>query len=241
MSLGGFGSRALCTAGFFISLALAGCAASNPRMIEMTAESQDTAVLLFYAIPTSVGYSVNVVGYDPVKQEVRDSLLTNGSTEPMRTDKGTEPQFIVRRVVPGTYVYQSFVQQEAWAVCFHKDTLAFTVKPGQVAFLGTLNPVPHINDLNRNVNANRNYSARRSDIYHYFDNITPPQMILPGESPDILTKARAFVASSMPQVRAEVHPVTYSKASFRAGYTLSLQRHCGGYIKEDPEYRSDGK
>jgi hypothetical protein len=227
-------------AALLIALVLTGCSASNPKMIELTAASNDAAVVLLYAIPTNVGYTIRIVGFDPVTQQAQDTLL-NGWGEPMHVDQGTAPKFIVRRVTPGTYVYQSFSQQRSWAVCFHKDTITFTVKPGQVVFLGTFNPGPHIADLNKNVAANHNYTARDSDAHHYFDNITPPQVISPESNPEILAKAKAFVISSMPHVRADVQTASYSKTRFGAGHTLMGQRVCGGYFKEDPKQHTAGQ
>jgi hypothetical protein len=241
--LGLYRDSVLRIAAFLTALLLAGCGASNPQTIELTSATDDAGVLLLYAMPANVDYHIRVVGYDPVTQQAQDALL-NGWGEAMRVDAdktATTPKFIVRRVTPGTYVYQSLSQQLTWAVCFHENTLSFTVKPGQVLFLGTFNAAPHLADLNKNVLVHKDFTSRDREPHHYFDGITPPQIILPGSKPEILAKAKAFVLESMPNVRADVVPASYSKVKFGTGQTLYGKRICGGYSKEDVKPRAAGQ
>jgi len=135
-------------------------------------------------------------------------------------------------VRPGTYVYQAVVQQLRWAVCFHENTLSFTVRPGEVALLGSINHALHSNELSERARDSFKTTVGKYDVHHFFDDISPPRVTPPEKDPTLLSRAKAFVESSMPKVRGEVKGAAYSPARFGTGYSLFGQRLCGGYFKQ---------
>jgi hypothetical protein len=102
-----------------------------------------------------------------------------------------------------------------------------------VLFLGAFDPSRHLADLSMNIAAMGQFTSRKNEIFHYFDNITPPQVLPPSQNAELLIRAKAFVGASMPHVHAEVQSAVYTKASFGTGRTLAGQRVCGGYFKEN--------
>lgn len=215
-----------------MALILGGCGI-KPGDIAVDAGSSD-AVLLIKFLPTpATDYSIIVGRYDPQEMQITKSSFDYGSWERFSAGKTAVPKFVAKPIRPGTYAFFMFEKQDHWNLCFHRETLYFTVRPGQILYLGTFNPNTHIAELTNNVVTKSNTVARQSDYYHYMDNISGPHIVAPGEDEAALADARKFVAAEMPQVRVDVQPVAYTRTKFGTGQTLVGEKMCGGYFRED--------
>jgi hypothetical protein len=74
--------------------------------------------------------------------------------------------------------------------------------------------------------------GNQNSVYHYFDNIIPPQITTPNAASGDFLAAKQYEAASMPTLHGRLQPVVYNGAKFGVGYTLAADRVCGGYFKE---------
>jgi hypothetical protein len=211
------------------ALAAVGCSAAGPQSLELTSTSSD-AVLLLYVSPARVDYTINIVSYDAAAQQTSENPLAGRAA--MAVHAIVPPHFVAQKIASGTYAFQSFEQRGAFALCFGGGTLAFTVKPGQVLLLGALDQRKHEDELGQNILAQNDQLSDGLVLHHYFGNISSPQIIDPASDTATMANAKAFVATSMPNVRGEITPAVYRKAVFGTGYSLTGKRLCGGYFKD---------
>jgi len=145
----------------------------------------------------------------------------------------TTSGYVALVIDPGTYVFQNLSQQGLWAVCFHDDTKSFTVRPGEAVFLGELNPIPNLRQLQSLVAANGDGTVRgNGPLHHYFDGIMFPNITAPTENSADFMRAKEFEAHSMPMLHGRLKPVAYKMARFGTGYAPIGTHICGGYFNE---------
>jgi hypothetical protein len=104
----------------------------------------------------------------------------------------------------------------------------FTIAPGQVQYLGELDAVSHVRELQRKaVNSGRLISSN-SEAVHFFDEITPPMLRPVGEAD--LAAVRQMMRARMPKTAVEPVATQFTPARFGTGSDLfGLNRVCGGY------------
>jgi hypothetical protein len=211
-----------------IAFALAACAVTrDPTKVDFPDDAGQGLVLL-KAGSAPIRYTLNVVEYDEVEQAIdvdtRRGFTVGGSAN---------PAYVALLLRPGTYVFQDIVQQGSWAVCFNEGTRSFSIKAGEALFLGDLNPVPHLAQLQHLALESGQTEARTGDTYHYFDNIVPPQVTMPSPDSMDFRAAKAFESSAMPMLHGRLKPALYKSARFGTGYTLfGISRVCGGLYKD---------
>ena len=211
-------------------VALSACASSTDPTKILFSENSQQALLLIKVNPAPIGYRL---GFAQYKEE--DLALDANSFHGFA---GIDvvglraPQYVALLVDPATYVFQDLAQQNSWAVCFNRETRSFTVKPGEAVFLGELNPVVHLRQLQTLATSNNDLYASQGVLHHYLDGIIPPQITSPtGDSPDF-HEAKIYEAGSMPMLHGRLQPVSYKPARFGTGVSLLGDRLCGGYFKE---------
>jgi hypothetical protein len=165
-----------------------------------------------------------------------------GGRYKLSAGKTAVPKFIAKTIPSGTYVFYYFSKQLRWSVCFHAATSYFTIRPGQLLYLGEFDPKPHIAELTRNVLRFGDRRIRGEDYRDYFEDISPPHISPPDGSEASMAEARDFVASEMPKVKVAIQPVHYTPTKFGTGYTLLAKKTCGGYShKSVKEQKSDSQ
>lgn len=119
--------------------------------------------------------------------------------------------FAMSAVEPGgTYAINAITTQGFWGGCFNGGTKAFEVKPGQVTFIGVLDPLPTLVQIIRGLPSKTNGTH-----YYVFD--TPrPALTPPAEAPnwqpaltEYLAKYPGIIA---PVVAAEPVDTSFSPA-----------------------------
>jgi hypothetical protein len=206
-------------------------AAKEVEKIEIRADSAD-ALLVFKANPVPVpsGYKtawrMPIQGYDPVENKMVGGLEILAGRPKSFVDG-----FLVERVKPGTYAFQSFSRQDYWALCFNGDSLQFTVKPGEVLYLGEFDAASHVMELERLTVATGRTTSRNSEPIHFFDTVSPPAFAPIDEAG--LAAAAAMIKARMPGTNVAPKPASFSKARFGTGKDLfGLRRICGGYYQK---------
>ena len=160
-------------AALFVGLAAAPTAAKEVEKSAITPDSAD-ALLIFKAndVPVPPGYKtawrMPLQSYDPVNEKMQSGPF--GGTEMLAgRPKSFVDGFLVERVKPGTYAVQSFSRQDFWALCFNGDSLQFTVKPGEVLYLGELDARRHVMELEQLAVTTGRTSSRNNEPVHFFE------------------------------------------------------------------------
>lgn len=205
----------------------AGCAA-NPASLQVSAEAGEALILLY--VPQSNDFTLHLARYDPVARDTTVDLVSGRAA--LTVPLGHDSQFVYQTVKAGTYAFLSFERQFGYALCFQSGTLAFTAAPGDVLLIGTIAPERHFAELGRNIAANNDHLKAKGLLYHYFDNISPPQIVQSQSPGTSVADAQAFVAANFPKVKGAAKLAVLQKASFTAGKSVWGDRVCGSLIKD---------
>lgn len=208
---------------------MTGCAAKLPSDIELNASSNE-AVLLMFMQPLDLDYLVDVVTYNAATKQTGNEVVANNVLFNSNSIAGAH--FEAKVVKPGTYVVQSFSRQGHWTLCFHANSYAFTIAPGQVLTLGRFQPEKHLIELNRSVQASGQTTAQQYQAFQYFDDVSPPQLEQAPNGPGSLAEARNFVTKQMSKVHSGVEFAALRPAKFGTGTSILGKTLCGGLFKK---------
>lgn len=216
-----------------LSLTAPGRAADKAEKIAVTPES-GKAVLIIKTdelpVPASLasGFHLVLAPYDAEREALGGSNFGGRKTFKARPSRFYEG-YLVLDVKPGTYVVQEFSRQDSWALCYHADSLQFTVKPDQALYLGTFDSIGSVQELEGNALRTGRLTTTGA-LVHFFDGISAPRFA--EASSDDLAQAQAMATRAMPRTTVPVQPVEFRKARFGTGTDLfGTNRVCGGYYK----------
>lgn len=222
-------SAALC-------LVLAGTAGAagatqDPGKIAITPASPRAAIIIKAAnlpVPPTykTSYRIGLQVYDPAARTMRGGPF-GGSETIAAKPKSFVDGYLVIDLKPGTYAFRDLSRQDFWALCFNDASLQFTVRPGEVVYLGELDVVKHVAELQRLATETGQLSTRGQPV-HFFDGVSPPAFA-PVDAAG-LAAAAAMVRLRMPGTTVSPSAVRFTPARFGTGSDLfGLQRICGGY------------
>ncbi|HEX6375629.1 MAG TPA: hypothetical protein VFZ91_07895 [Allosphingosinicella sp.] len=226
--------RTLSLAGalFLASAAAAPAAAKDVAGFAITPGSAD-ALIIFKAadVPRPPGYKtawrMGVQSYDPVEQKLQGAPFGGMETLASRP-KSFVDGYLVELVKPGTYVFRDFSRQDFWSLCFNGGSLRFTIRPGEILYLGEFDAVKHVMELESLAVSTGRVTARSGQPVQFFDTVSPPTFAAVDEAG--LAAAAAMVKARMPKTTATPKPARFEPARFGTGRDLfGLQRICGGY------------
>lgn len=219
----------------FLALACASAASAeqNAAKIAITSQSDRGAIVLRAPdLPKPMGsyissYKIGFKVYDPANQAIRGGPFGGNvllAARPSLFANG----YLVSDVKPGTYVITDFSRQDLWALCFHDNSVQFTIKPGEVLYLGDFDARYHVMELKLMAVSSGRTTLRQGNLAHFFDGVSPPRLT-PGTEADLPPVAAAMRAT-MPRTTVVPTLAKYSPARFGTGRDLfGLQRICGGY------------
>lgn len=214
--------------GLCLALLSQACA-TNPATLNLTPESRN-GLILMYAWPAPIDYQLDVLRFNSEGTSLEANSF-NG-IYPFRPDAGAQG-FIMKEARPGRYVFVSLHQQSYWAVCFHNETIAFDVRPGEVTFVGVFDPAPHLAQL-QNLARTTGRTATRGGPVHFYDNIQPPRLSPPTD--ESVALARTFMAQAAPGVTAPINAAQLGTAQFGIGRdVLGTTPMCGGFYATSRE------
>jgi hypothetical protein len=222
-------------AAFVIALLFTGPAlAKKPGEIAITPASPDAVLILkAESLPVPPGhktsYWVALHTYDPAGEKMAGGPFAGYATFAARP-KDFVDGYLVISVKPGTYAFQDVVVQDFWAVCFNGGSLQFTVKPGEVVYLGEMDVRRHVREIEALAVASGRTSTRNNNPIHFFDTVTPPTFAPIDDAQ--LGAVAAMVRTRMPLTTVAPRAVQFAPARFGTGRDLfGMQRLCGGYYQ----------
>ena len=222
-------------AAFVIAFFPAGAAlAKKPAEIAITPASPDAVLILkAESLPVPPGhktsYWVALHTYDPAEQKMTGGPFAGYATFAARP-KDFVDGYLIISVKPGTYAFQDVVVQDWWAVCFNGGSLQFTVKPGEVVYLGEMDVRRHVREIETLAVTTGRTTSRNSDPIHFFDNVTPPTFAPIDDAQ--MAAVTAMVKTRMPLTTVAPRAVQFAPARFGTGHDLfGMRRICGGYYQ----------
>jgi hypothetical protein len=227
--MGKMGTLRLAAALFIASAAPA--AAKDVADFAIAPGSAD-ALIVFRApdIPRPPGYKTSwrmgMQAYDPAEQKLSAGPFGGNETLAGRP-KSFVDGYLVEMVKPGTYVFRDFSRQDYWSLCFNGNSLQFTIKPGEVLYLGEFDAVKHMLELERLTVASGRTTTRGQPV-QFFDTVSPPAFAPVDEAG--LAAAAAMLKARMPRTNVAPKAARFRPAKFGTGNDLfHISRICGGY------------
>lgn len=194
---------------------------TDPAKIAITPQSKGGMILITVE-PVPEPYTLSLKSYSKAEDKL------TGDYRAFFVQPSAERQVMSVEAPAGTYVFQDIRQQVVFAVCFHDDSLAFDVRPGDVVHLGVLDAGVNLNQLKQLAVATGRTTANGVTLNNFLDGIKPPA-IYPATDAD-LAAARARVAEMHPRITSPIRPAQFEPARFGAGKDLfGIQDSCGGW------------
>ena len=213
-------------------LAAAPVFAQKATKIAITPQSERAAIILRSPAvqpPNATyktSYRLGLDLYDPLEQRIRSGPLSGSATIAARPDRYFNG-FLFIDLKPGTYVVSTFNRQDFWTLCYQDDTVQFTVKPGEVLYLGYFDARVALAELSRKAVLSGQTSTRGKPV-QFFDNVSaPPFLPITDEG---LAAARVVAKAAMPRTTVEPTAAVLSPARFGTGSALIGGRMCTGYF-----------
>lgn len=121
--------------------------AKTPDQLSLTAASPDALVIMRSAwwqpAPSmQSAYKLALSAYDPVEEKLLGGPYAGGALFEAKK-KNFINGYLVATIKPGRWTFQSYSQQDIWALCFNVASWQFEVKPGEVIYLGELDATRH--------------------------------------------------------------------------------------------------
>jgi len=207
--------------------------ATNPDQIAITPHSGKAAIILkaeLLPIPPSyrTSYRINLKRYDPAEQRMLGGPYAGATFAATRSS--VVDGYQVLEVEPGTYAFQDLSRQDYWALCFNDGSFQFTVRPGEVVYLGEMDVRMHVAELETMAMATGRTMVQGGHVAHFFDNVTPPAF--KPVSAEELAAVAAMAHSRMPRTTVAPRAAEFTPARFGTGHDLfGMQRICGGYYQ----------
>jgi hypothetical protein len=205
------------------ALTLAACA-SVPDDVAIGPSSPRGLIVIAVAAPSSgpplPDFSLTISRFSE-----EEGRLDGGWARVNNAERDAEGRYwLVAQAEPGLYVISNLSHQSTWHACFNAGTRAFEVEPGQVSFVGAINPLPALQAIALtlpSVSMNGENLFAMDQELAFFD--------LGGVSSWEAPLER-FVRARFPNVTAPITAVANRPVSFNTGRDLfGLQRVCGGY------------
>lgn len=167
--------------------------------------------------------------YDPDSEKLLGKPF-GGSVVFAAQKKKLVQGYLIERIKPGRWVFQSYSQQDKWSLCFNAKSLQFEVKPGQIVYLGEFDALRERAELAVEAMRSGKGSLRGSDFADFFD-LTEGPHFRPIDDAQ-LAAVKDVLQRNGTLASGDVTPAAYSPAKFGTGSTLFAQRRCGGYFLE---------
>lgn len=220
-----------------LALAAPALAENKPEKIAIAPDSEKAAIIMKapWIDPPSdysalSGYQLGISAFDPAEGQLKGSFF-KGFRSLVSRRAFWRKGYLVSDIRPGTYAVMQFSRQDKWALCYHADTLQFTVRPGEVLYLGEFDARRHLAQLESMVIGSGQTSLNNIQVAHYFDGIERPAFGAVSESE--LAEVAAAMKTIMPRTTVSPTAVSFAPARFGTGSdAFGLQRVCGGYYRK---------
>lgn len=174
-------------------------------------------------------YRLALSVYDPESEKLLGKPFGGGIEFAAQKKKLVEG-YLIQRLKPGRWVFQSYSQQDKWALCYNAHSLQFDVKPGEIVYLGEFDANRSRQELTDEAVRHGKISIGGYDFADFFDLAEEPHFA--PVTDDQLDSVREMLSRTNPTLPKQVVAARYSPASFGTGSTLFAERRCGGYFVE---------
>jgi hypothetical protein len=225
-----------------LAMPTAALATKKVDKIAITPTSEKAAIIIKAKdIPISDSYKTSfrilLRSYDAEQQTLRGGPL-GGSVMLEAQARLFTDGYLVADLKPGTYAFQSFSRQDSWILCFNENSLHFTVRPGEVLYLGEMNSEKHVRELERLAISTGRTRTRKSEPINFFDGVSTPDLS-PVDDAELVAVA-AMVKAKMPKTTVAPKATEFGPARFEpASDPLGVARICGGYHKKWTQPKTD--
>ena len=188
-----------------------------PERIRLSASSREGAVLIRVPVqPFQSALQVSKNGNSGFLSRVYLMKIPEG-----------EPGFryIARTLSPGSYRLDSVWQQARWGVCLENGTFEFDVRPGEIAYLGTLHTDLLFGALQDQAIASGNAVQRGGSYFLSHGGTDGP--VIDGNDDAGLAAARSFAETSMNGAGELVRLANVQTASFATSGAGKAIKVCG--------------
>ena len=208
-----------------------GAGAKAPDKQVLTPQSEDALVVIktdFWQPAPSMksAFKIALSRFDPAERKLMGGPFSGVLIEAQR--KNFADGYLIKPIKPGRWVFQSYSQQDKWALCFNASSWQFDVKPGEVVYLGEFDALSHRDQLTEQAMRSGKVMISGYGFADFFDLPEGPRLKPIDETQ--LDAVRSAIARHAPQVTAPVRAADYSPAQFGTGSTLFADRRCGGYF-----------
>lgn len=216
---------------FLLTIPVSVSATKKVDKIAVTPISKKAAIIIKAKdIPISDSYRTSfrilLRTFDAERQALRGGPL-GGSVMLEAQSRLFTDGYLVADLEPGTYVLQSFSRQDLWVLCFNDNSLHFTIKPGELLYLGEMNSEKHVRELEALAISTGRTSARRSEPVNFFDGVSTPDFT-PVDDEELVA-VTAMVKAKMPNTTVAPKAAEFGPARFEpASDPLGVARICGG-------------
>lgn len=209
-----FAMRRLCL-GMIVLAGATNPATARNKDWQITPSSPD-AVIVMRAEPRRFDYMLVFS---------REGQSSFGGRSGLGVKSSETAPYVARAVKPGTYKLNNLIQQKRWSTCFSSGTVEFTVQPGKVYYLGTLNIMPLLDDLQQSAAAKGKMMLRMDSSYLEWEPTVKPSFA--AGTPEELAAVRAYVTSHMPMTTAPVEALAMGSTTFSSTAAKRMLEVCG--------------
>lgn len=179
------------------------------------------------------GFHLTIARYDAADGTLDASPFGGRETIRARRQRFVDG-YLVLEIQAGTYVIQQFTRQDLWSLCYNAETLQFSIRPGQVVFLGEFDSRASLGLLTSQVllsGQSRTTTGIGGGVV-FFDVPEPPFVPV---TPETLAAAETMARTRMPRTTSPIEAVDFSRVSFATGTDiLGTSQQCGGYRRRTP-------
>lgn len=216
------GALAVCAA------ALTACSSVPDRDLVLGPDARKGMIAILVeptlgTVHSSAAFFVSVRAFDPTDGTLVKPLAGGGVPMTSLNSFALQRHFVVGMADPGLYALEAVRVGINWAACFDGGTQSFEVRPGEVTFVGLLDPRPTLVQLARQM-PNR---ASGTEPHHLLG-VPRPHLTPPPELPGWRDQLRAELAARFPKVTAELREADLRPITFKPGRGLLGERMCDG-------------
>jgi hypothetical protein len=193
-------------------------AQKSPEKIKLTAASKQGAVLIRVPVqPFSYALQFSKNGNSGFLSRV---YL-------MKVDEADAPGFryIARTLAPGRYRLDQMWQQGQWSACLEQGTFEFDVKPGEIAYLGTLHTDRVLAAIQSQAVAANEIVQSGTAYFQSHGRTSPP--IIDGRDESGLHDAKAFARERMNRSDGAVRLANVTDTTFATSGLGKAIKVCG--------------
>lgn len=214
--------------------------AKQAKQLKLTPQSTTAIVVMkapFWQPAPSMksAFKLWLSAFDPREAKLLGGPYGGGAVFEAQAKKYADG-YLFATIKPGRWVFQSYAQQDLWALCFNASTWQFDVKPGEVVYLGAFDAEHHRGELEQAAMLSGRGSITGYGFADFFDLAEGPRFAPVDETQ--LEAVRAAITTHAPGVSAPVRAASFTPATFGTGSTLFGERRCGGYFAKGAKKKS---